>query len=51
MRKDSINNSITNVVFDTPETLGVFLRAARREAGLTQAEAAGLCNVGTRFLK
>ena len=50
MRKDNNNNPSTNVLLDTPESLGVFLRAARREAGLTQAEAAGLCNVGTRFL-
>jgi HTH-type transcriptional regulator/antitoxin HipB len=50
MRNDSIKNIAIEVVLDTPETLGIFLRAARREAGLTQAEAAGLCNVGTRFL-
>lgn len=50
MRKDNINNLSTYVVLDTPEKLGAFLRAARRQAGLTQAEAAGLCNVGTRFL-
>ena len=50
MRKDNINNLSSSVILDTPESLGVLLRAARREAGLTQAEAAGLCNVGTRFL-
>jgi y4mF family transcriptional regulator len=50
MRKDNIKNASIDVFLDTPETLGIFLRAARREAGLTQAEAAGLCNVGTRFL-
>jgi transcriptional regulator with XRE-family HTH domain len=50
MRKDNINNPSTNVTIDTPEALGAFLRATRREAGLTQEEAAGLCNVGTRFL-
>ncbi|MBI4604307.1 MAG: helix-turn-helix transcriptional regulator [Planctomycetes bacterium] len=30
--------------------LGAFLRSLRRASGLTQAEAAGLCNVGRRFL-
>jgi HTH-type transcriptional regulator/antitoxin HipB len=50
MRKDSIKNTSTEVILDTPEALGTFLRVARRAAGLTQAEAAGLCNVGTRFL-
>ena len=50
MRKDAIKNSLVDVLLDTPETLGRFLREARRAAGLTQVEAAGLCNVGTRFL-
>jgi len=48
--KNSLKNSTIEALFDTPETLGRFLRDARREAGLTQAEAAGLCNVGPRFL-
>ena len=43
-----------NVPLETPLTdsleLGWYLRAVRREAGITQREAAGLCNVGPRFL-
>lgn len=30
--------------------LGLIVRKARKEAKLTQAKAAGMCNVGTRFL-
>jgi y4mF family transcriptional regulator len=30
--------------------IGQIIRKKRKEYGLTQTEAAGLCNVGTRFL-
>jgi HTH-type transcriptional regulator / antitoxin HipB len=30
--------------------IGIFLRHKRKEMGLTQSEAAGLCNVGVRFI-
>ena len=30
--------------------IGIFLRQKRKEMGLTQSEAAGLCNVGIRFI-
>ncbi|MBK9519298.1 MAG: helix-turn-helix transcriptional regulator [Anaeromyxobacter sp.] len=35
---------------DSPATLGLLVRRRRRADGLTQAQAAGLCGVGTRFL-
>ncbi len=34
----------------TPAEIGKKVRAQRKAAGLTQARAAGLCNVGIRFL-
>jgi HTH-type transcriptional regulator/antitoxin HipB len=30
--------------------IGIFLREKRKEMDLTQSEAAGLCNVGVRFI-
>lgn len=33
-----------------PRALGALVRRRRREAGINQAEAAGLCGVGVRFL-
>ncbi len=33
-----------------PETMGALVRARRKAAGLTQAQAAGLAGVGNRFL-
>lgn len=33
---------------DSPATLGLLVRRRRRADGLTQAQAAGLCGVGTR---
>ena len=50
MRKNNRENAPLEAAVETPELLGAFLRSVRREAGLTQNEAAGLCNVGTRFL-
>ncbi len=31
-------------------TIGPLLRAKRKQMGLTQSDAAGLCNVGIRFI-
>ena len=33
-----------------PKEIGVFIRQARKQAKLKQAEAAAMCGVGTRFL-
>ena len=35
---------------DSPEAIGQVIRARRKADRLTQAQAAGLCGVGTRFL-
>ncbi len=32
------------------KTAGTLLRSRRKQMGLTQGDAAGLCNVGTRFI-
>ena len=32
------------------KAIGIMLRSKRKQMKLTQAEAAGLCNVGTRFI-
>ncbi|MFN0116883.1 MAG: helix-turn-helix domain-containing protein [Elusimicrobiota bacterium] len=45
MKKLSENNLIRDTVH-----IGEIVRHARREAKLTQSEAAALCKVGTRFL-
>lgn len=37
-------------IIDSPAAFGLLIRQRRKEDGLTQAEAAALCNVGTRFL-
>ncbi len=37
-------------IVSDPKTLGALLKALRKEMALTQEEAAGLCNVGPRFL-
>jgi transcriptional regulator with XRE-family HTH domain len=50
MRKINKKNAPLEAFLVDPESLGVYLRQVRLEAGLTQSEAAGLCNVGTRFL-
>lgn len=34
----------------TPQALGFAVRAYRRAQGITQADLAGLCGVGTRFI-
>lgn len=50
MRKIDMKNAISEAYLGTPEEVGRFLRAVRRATGLTQIEAAGLCNVGVRFV-
>ena len=50
MRKVNKKNAPLSAITENPEALGRFLREVRQEAGLTQSEAAGLCNVGTRFV-
>ncbi len=50
MRIHDKNNSPPFTLISHPEALGRFLRDVRKKAGLTQIEAAGLCNVGVRFL-
>lgn len=50
MRKVNMKNAPSEAFVESPEALGCFLRDVRHETGLTQSEAAGLCNVGTRFM-
>ncbi len=50
MRLFNMKNAPTEAALLTPEDLGRFLREVRQEAGLTQSDAAGLCNVGVRFV-
>ncbi len=50
MRKVNKKNAPSDAFLATPDDLGGFLRAVRQETGLTQSEAAGLCNVGVRFV-
>jgi HTH-type transcriptional regulator / antitoxin HipB len=39
-----------SIEIDAPSDLGAALRQLRMEKGISQAQAAGLCNVGTRFI-
>ena len=50
MRKVDRKKASSEAFVETPEALGRFLREMRQETGLTQSEAAGLCNVGIRFV-
>lgn len=43
-------NTIPNGTISTTEDIGNAIRAKRKRDGLTQADAAALCGVGTRFL-
>lgn len=45
-----MNNSLPNGNTQTAEDLGNQVRAQRKQMGMTQADAAALCGVGTRFL-
>ena len=40
----------TNTIIKEPKEIGQLLRRFRKEAKLTQWEAAAMCKVGTRFL-
>lgn len=42
------NRDKKNLINSVPE-IGTLIRRMRKEQGLTQAEVAGLCNVGPRF--
>jgi HTH-type transcriptional regulator / antitoxin HipB len=44
------NNSNTWVEIADLKTIGAMVRAKRKQMKLTQSDAAGLCNVGTRFI-
>lgn len=44
------DNTIPNGTISTTEDIGNAIRAKRKRDGLTQADAAALCGVGTRFL-
>ncbi|QTA84419.1 helix-turn-helix transcriptional regulator [Desulfonema magnum] len=46
MKKIFPNGNIMNDI----KEIGYIIRKKRREYGLTQVEAAGLCNVGVRFM-
>ncbi len=37
-------------IISSPKDIGTAIRAKRKSDGLTQADAAALCGVGTRFL-
>lgn len=40
----------SEIIIRIPEELGNAIRVARKKAGLSQADAAAMCKVGTRFL-
>lgn len=44
------HNSKTWIEVSDLKAIGALLRTKRKEMKLTQTEAAGLCNVGTRFV-
>lgn len=49
--KNKLQNSTHNWrAVNNLREIGIFLRKKRKEMGLTQSEAAGLCNVGIRFI-
>jgi HTH-type transcriptional regulator / antitoxin HipB len=50
MRKIEPKRAPLVAQFTSPADLGQYLRDVRIEAGLTHRQAAGLCNVGPRFL-
>lgn len=43
-------NPPAEIIVRIPEEFGNAIKAARKNAGLSQAEAAAMCKVGTRFL-
>jgi len=44
------SKSLGGDIISTPESLGNAVRSARLQAGLTQEQAADLCNVGRKFI-
>lgn len=40
----------SEIIIRIPEELGNAIRVARKKTGLSQADAAAMCKVGTRFL-
>ena len=49
MSKERKSNPLEEQV-NLPAEIGVMVRKTRKGSGLTQKEAASMCNVGTRFL-
>jgi|LGVF01.1.fsa_nt_gb y4mF family transcriptional regulator len=50
MTQATRNNSNTWVAVSDLKAIGAMLRIKRKRMKLTQSDAAGLCNVGTRFI-
>ena len=50
MTQTTQNNGHTWVEVVDLKTIGAMLRTKRKQMKLTQRDAAGLCNVGTRFI-
>ena len=50
MTQTTQNDRHTWVEVADLKTIGALLRTKRKQMGLTQSVAAGLCNVGTRFI-
>jgi HTH-type transcriptional regulator/antitoxin HipB len=49
--KNKLQNSARNwTEVKNLREIGIFLKQKRKDMGLTQSEAAGLCNVGVRFI-
>jgi HTH-type transcriptional regulator/antitoxin HipB len=50
MTQSTQNDRNTWVAVADLKSIGVLLRTKRKQLRLTQSDAAGLCNVGTRFI-
>ena len=50
MTQTDQHNSKTWLAVSDLKAIGALLRTKRKQMKLTQTEAAGLCNVGTRFI-
>ncbi len=50
MKQTNHQNTKTWIEISDLKAIGALLRIKRKQMKLTQAEAAGLCNVGTRFI-
>lgn len=40
---------LNEMTITTPKDIGRLIKARRKESGITQQQAAGMCNVGVRF--